>query len=95
MLLEGRRLLVVQNRLNRLAVLHLDRAGTSGRLVHTITDERFDVPTTVARYGRRLYLPNARFTTPPTPQTPYTAVAVRFPVSGPGNHEGRGDTATD
>ena len=25
----------------------------------------FDVPTTVARFGSHLYLPNARFTTPP------------------------------
>jgi sugar lactone lactonase YvrE len=93
MLLEGRTLFVVQNRMNRVAVLHLDHAGTSGRLVHTILDARFDVPTTIARYGERLYLPNARFTTPPTPQTPYTAVAVRFPVSQAGNHTERGDEA--
>jgi sugar lactone lactonase YvrE len=77
MLLEGRTLYVVQNRLNTIAVLRLDRAGTRGRLVDTITDPRFDVPTTVARFGDRLYLPNARFSTPPTPETPYTAVAVR------------------
>jgi sugar lactone lactonase YvrE len=77
MLLEGRTLYVVQNRLNRIAVLRLDRAGARGRLVGTITDPRFDVPTTVARFAGRLYLPNARFTTPPTTQTTYTAVAVR------------------
>jgi sugar lactone lactonase YvrE len=94
MLLEGRRLFVVQNRLNRVAVLDLDRAGTAGRLVHTITDERFDVPTTVARYAGRLYLPNARFSTPPTPETEYTAVRVRFPVTRAGNHERRGHPAT-
>jgi sugar lactone lactonase YvrE len=76
MLREGRTLYVVQNRLNRIAVLTLDRAGTRARLIRTITDERFDVPTTVAAYGNRLYLPNARFTTPVTPETPYTAVAV-------------------
>jgi sugar lactone lactonase YvrE len=77
MLLEGRTLYVVQNRLNTIAVLRLDRTGTHGRLVDTITDPRFDVPTTVARSGARLYLPNARFGTPPTQKTPYTAVAVR------------------
>jgi sugar lactone lactonase YvrE len=77
MLLAGRTLYVVQNRLNRIAVLRLDRSGTHGRAVRTITDPRFDVPTTVARFGERLYLPNARFTTPPTPETPYTVVAVR------------------
>ena len=42
-----------------------------------ITSPDFDIPTTVARWADRLYLPNARFTTPPTPTTPYTVVAVR------------------
>jgi hypothetical protein len=37
------------------------------------------VPTTVASFGKRLYLPNARFTTPPTPETPYNAVAIPKP----------------
>jgi hypothetical protein len=41
-----------------------------------LTSPDFDVPTTVARFDGRLYLPNARFTTPPTPETTYTAVAV-------------------
>jgi sugar lactone lactonase YvrE len=77
LLLVGRTLYVVQNRLNTVAVLALDRNGTRGRLVDKITDPRFDVPTTVARSGHRLYLPNARFTTPPTPDTTYTVVAVR------------------
>lgn len=77
MLLEGRTLYVVQNRLNTIAVLRLNRSGLRGHLVGTITDPRFDVPTTVARSRDRLYLPNARFTTPPTPETAYTAVAVR------------------
>jgi hypothetical protein len=34
------------------------------------------VPTTVAPFGNRLYLVNARFTTPATPNTPYTMVAI-------------------
>jgi hypothetical protein len=46
-------------------------------LVKTLTDPRFDVPTTVAVFGNRLYLPNARFSTPPTPDTVYTANAIR------------------
>ncbi|GIF75151.1 SMP-30/gluconolactonase/LRE family protein [Asanoa siamensis] len=75
--LEGRRLYVVQNRLNQIAVVDLNRSGTRGTVVRTITSASFDVPTTIARYGTRLYLPNARFTTPPTPDTTYTAVAVR------------------
>ena len=78
LLLEGRRLYVVQNRLNQIAIVDLDRAGTAGTVRSTvITSPGFDVPTTVARFGGRLYLPNARFTTPPTPETTYTAVAVR------------------
>ena len=75
--LEGRRLYVVQNQLNRIAVVDLNRSGTKGRVVRTITSSAFDVPTTIARWADRLYLPNARFSTPPTPETTYTAVAVR------------------
>lgn len=77
LLLIGSTLYVVQNRLNQVAVLRLNSSGTSGRLVETRTDPRFDVPTTVAAFLNRLYLPNARFTTPPTPETPYNVVAIR------------------
>jgi sugar lactone lactonase YvrE len=76
-LLRGRTLYVVQNQLNQVAVVQLNRAGTSGAVVDELTDPGFDVPTTVAAFGPRLYLPNARFGTEPTPTTPYTAVAVR------------------
>jgi sugar lactone lactonase YvrE len=77
LLVLGRTLYVVQNRLNRVAVFRLDRAGTTGALVTHLSDPRFDVPTTVAAYGDRLYLPNARFGTVVTPDTPYTAVAIK------------------
>ena len=79
LLLLGRTLFVVQNRLNRVAVVELNRAGTSGEVTQYLTDPRFDVPTTVAAFGNRLYLPNARFTTPPTPETTYNAVAIPKP----------------
>ncbi len=69
-------LYVVQNRLNKIAVLDLTRDGRSGRLVREITSTDFDVPTTAAFFGHKIYLPNARFTTPPTPTTPYWATAV-------------------
>ncbi|WP_030040775.1 SMP-30/gluconolactonase/LRE family protein, partial [Streptomyces resistomycificus] len=72
----GRTLYVVQNRLNLVSVWDLDRKATTATLRRTITDPRFDVPTTAARFGDRLYLVNARFTTPPTPETTYDAVAV-------------------
>jgi len=61
LLLQGRTLYAVQNRLNKVAVVSLDRTGTQGRLVRTITSPAFDVPSTVAASGRYLYLPNARF----------------------------------
>ncbi len=72
----GRTLYVVQNRLNLISVWDLDAKATTATLRKTITDPRFDVPTTAARFGDRLYLVNARFTTTPTPETTYNAVAV-------------------
>lgn len=76
-LLHGRTLYVVQNFLNRIAVVRLAPNLSSGTIVRTITDPRFDIPTTIDRFGSRLYAVNARFTTPPTPSTPYAIVAVR------------------
>jgi streptogramin lyase len=78
LLLIGKRtLLVVQNRSNQIAVVKLDSRYSSGRIVRTITHPDFDVPTTVARKRGSLYLPNARFTTPPTPDTDYWVTRVR------------------
>ena len=76
LLTVGSTFYAVQNQLNKVAVFELNAAGTAGTLVKTITDPRFDVPTTVGVLGPRLYLPDARFTTPPTPDTVYTANAV-------------------
>jgi sugar lactone lactonase YvrE len=79
LLREGTSLFVVQNRLNTVAKFRLNWAGTSGKLVTKVTDPRFDVPTTVASFGHRLYLPNARFSTPPTPDTTYSAIGIPRP----------------
>jgi len=76
MLRDGRTLYVVQNQQNRIAVLRLNQKGTTGRLVRTIASTDFDVPTTMARRGGSLYLPNARFSTTPTPTTPYWVTRV-------------------
>jgi sugar lactone lactonase YvrE len=76
LLLRGRTLYVVQNQLNKIAVLRLDRSLRSGALVTELTDPDFDIPTTVAAIGRRLYAINARFSTPPTPTTTYHVVNV-------------------
>ncbi|MEV0144464.1 MULTISPECIES: superoxide dismutase [unclassified Nonomuraea] len=79
LLLRGRTLYAVQNRLNAVTVLRLNAAGTDGRVVRRVTDPRFDVPATMAAFEDRLYLPNARFDTTPTPTTPYDAVAIPRP----------------
>jgi sugar lactone lactonase YvrE len=75
-LLFGHVLFVVQNQLNRIAVVLLDRGFDDGRVVATITDPDFDVPTTIARSGLTLWAVNARFSTPPTPDTEYDVVRV-------------------
>jgi sugar lactone lactonase YvrE len=68
LLLAGRVLFVVQNRLNQIAVVVLSRSLDRGRVVTTITDSDFDVPTTIAFQAGRLYAVNARFgTTDPQP----------------------------
>jgi sugar lactone lactonase YvrE len=71
LLVRGRTLYAVQNQLNQVAVIKLNARGTRGELVNVLTSDDFDVPTTVAAFGNSLYLPNARFTTPPTPDTAY------------------------
>lgn len=81
LLLEGRTMYAVQNRLNQVAVLRLSQDGRSGRLKRVVTSSGFDVPTTVARSGGRLWLPNARFSTPPTPATTYALNGVQVPVA--------------
>ena len=78
LLLDGRRLYAVLNRANTVAVVRLRPDGTAGTIVDRVTDPRFDVPTTVARFGARLYLPNARFGAVP-PATTFTAVAIPLP----------------
>jgi sugar lactone lactonase YvrE len=77
LLLLGRTLYVVQNQLNKIAVVTLDAGMRSGTVARTITNPSFDIPTTVDRLGSRLYAVNARFSTPPTPSTTYSVVQVR------------------
>ena len=74
LLLHGRTLYVVQNQLNRIAVLALGKDLTSGRVTRTITNPGFDVPTTIDRHGTRIYAVNARFSTPAGPSTTYSVV---------------------
>jgi hypothetical protein len=57
-------------------VFDLDAKALSAGLSRTITDPRFDIPTTAARWGDRLYLVNTRFSSPQLPDTTFNAVAV-------------------
>jgi sugar lactone lactonase YvrE len=60
-LLDGTTLYVVRNRNNLIAEIDLESDATAGEIVDEITDEAFDVPTTVAAFGNDLYAVNARF----------------------------------
>ncbi|MGY0022790.1 SMP-30/gluconolactonase/LRE family protein [Streptomyces sp. cg35] len=76
-LLLGRLLYVAQQWQNAIDVFRLDPAGTRGVAVARITDPRFRIPTTMAAWRDRLYLPNARFDVePPTPDTDYDVIGV-------------------
>ena len=74
LLLRGRTLYVVQNQLNRIAVVSLAKGLAAGGVTRTITNPAFDVPTTIDRQGERIYAVNARFGTTPGPSTTYSVV---------------------
>jgi sugar lactone lactonase YvrE len=75
-LLDGRVLYVVQNRMNRIAVIKLARGLGSGTITEHLTDSDFDVPTTIAQFGKYLYAVNARFGVPNPDTQPYSVVRV-------------------
>lgn len=75
-LLDGRTLYVVQNRLNQIAVVELSADFTSGEVTRTITSQHFDVPTTIAEFGNDLYAVNARFGTQDPASAEYSVVRV-------------------
>jgi hypothetical protein len=85
-LLHGRTLYVVQNQLNLIAVVKLDHDLGSGTVLRRLSDPGFDFPTTIDRFGGRLYAVNARFnaTTPPA-ETPYWITAITTDHGG--HHE--------
>ena len=75
-LLDAKTLYVVQNRLNVIAKISLAANLRSGRVSRRIASPDFDVPTTVAELGSRLYAVNARFGTAATPTTDYWITQV-------------------
>jgi sugar lactone lactonase YvrE len=75
-LLDGKTLYVVQNRLNRVAVVDLAADLGSGTIIGHLTHPALDVPTTIAEFGRRLYVVNARFGTPNPESAAYSIVQL-------------------
>jgi sugar lactone lactonase YvrE len=78
-LLTGKTLYVVQNQLNRVAVISLAADLASGRVVTRLADPDFAVPTTIDDHGRRLYAVNARFGTPSPSTAEYQVVQLAKP----------------
>jgi hypothetical protein len=77
LLLKGRTLYVVQNRLNQIAVIRLNEDLTAGSVVTTISSSGFDVPTTIAFLRGELYAVNARFGTTDLQPADYWVTLVR------------------
>lgn len=77
LLLDGKTLYVVQGFSNQIGIVALTPNLASGSVVGALTSPSFDVPTTIAEFGNRLYAANARFTTAPTPSTEYWVTQLR------------------
>jgi sugar lactone lactonase YvrE len=81
LLLKGRTLYVVRNRINTVAKIILRGNLLRGRLAAELTEPAalLDVPTTIAAVRGSLYVVNARFGTPPEATTTYTIVRLGAP----------------
>jgi sugar lactone lactonase YvrE len=78
-LLDGKRLYVVQNRSNLVAVISLRPGLLSGRVLTRLSHPEFSVPTTIDDLGKRLYAVNARFGIANPDTAEYTVVQLRKP----------------
>ena len=76
LVLSGKKLYVVQNALNQVAVFKLSRDLSSAVLQETIDLPGSESPTTADLFGNSLYLVDARFGTPPLPTTEYEVTRV-------------------
>jgi hypothetical protein len=76
--LDDRRIWVVQAFRNQVTEWRLSADLSSGTLTELITDPLFRVPTTVARFGSRLALVNSHFDTGVPPNSPTYEVIVRL-----------------
>lgn len=64
LLVIGSRLFVLQNTINQIAEIVLDRDADRGRVVNIIENDLFRVPTTMTLYDGDIYAINARFDVP-------------------------------
>jgi streptogramin lyase len=76
LLLEGETLYVVQNQLNRVAVVHMAADFGSGTVLGHLTHSAFRVPTTIDKLNGRFYLPNAKFGIMNPDAAPYEVVGL-------------------
>jgi hypothetical protein len=94
-LLRGRTLFVVQNVLNRVAVIKLSRDLQEGRIVGYITDSDLDVPATIDEFAGRLWAVNARFGIPSPETAGFQVVQLARGVGerqrSRGDHDDSGD----
>jgi hypothetical protein len=66
----------VQNFSNKVTEFRLSEGLSSGRLLETVTSPYFEVPTTVAKFGDRLAVVNAKFDTGFPPKASQYEVTV-------------------
>ncbi|GGS75599.1 hypothetical protein GCM10010222_15840 [Streptomyces tanashiensis] len=81
MVLRGRTLYAVLNygAPHGVYIARLDEELRTGTVTHRLTDGPFDLPTTLARHGCRLYVVNSQLDEPPG-RPPYTVSAVDDPT---------------
>ncbi len=76
LVLVGKTLYAVEGSKNQITEIALSPDLSSGEVIGALTSPDYVVPTTAARFGNGLYAVNAKFGTPPTPDTPYEIVRV-------------------
>ncbi|WP_030689755.1 hypothetical protein [Streptomyces globisporus] len=83
MVLHGRTLYAVLNygAPHGVYIARLDEELRTGTVTHRLTDGPFDLPTTLARHGCRLYVVDSQLDEPPG-RPPYTVSAIADPTCG-------------
>lgn len=76
LLLDGSLLYVVRNRINQIVTVELADGWGAGTVVGTHTQANFNVPTTLAAFGDRIYAVNAKFGAALPESIPYEVLLV-------------------